>query len=177
MRKLWSLLWQIICISTLIIRPNPVCANGNGSIVLHIEDEESEVALYKVPEPLQNIEVETLLSTLKKQNIQPQIKTCANNTICFDNLEPGVYLLQQTKHANERQPFKTHPIILDEINMQIEETPKTAPIASKPNYPTRKRNDAILPYTGQSRWLVELSAILGSACILAGLWLKDPYEK
>ncbi|WP_305084687.1 hypothetical protein [uncultured Dubosiella sp.] len=177
MKKLWSVLLGLVCALGMTAWFQPVCAASDGSIVLHLEDRESEVALYAVPVELQNLEVDELVAALLDQGGEPQTAAITSNTIRFEQLEPGLYLLRQTRHAPNRQPFKPHLVHLQADGMQVEETPKTAPVVSNPDFPRSSRHDATLPYTAQPRWLIYVFAMLGITCLLGGRLLREPYEK
>ena len=90
MKKIWSVLLGLVCALGMTAWFQPVCAAGDGSIVLHLEDRESEVALYAVPVALQNLEVDELVAALLDQGVEPQTAASTSNTIRFEQLEPGL---------------------------------------------------------------------------------------
>lgn len=115
----------------------------------------------------------------------------SNGVVLFDNLTLGLYLIEQTENApgfTSVQPFfVTIPMNENgKLIYDVDASPKPLPpqpsepttptTLTNPTEPTRPTSSTEptkppenLPQTGQLNWPIPVFAILGTACLLAGL--------
>ena len=113
-----------------------------------------------------------------------QAMTDSKGELCFDTLEPALYLVDRVETAVENEAYSVDPMLIsvpafaeNEWEYEVVTTPKFSKVPLPDEPEESEKPDGELPATGQLKWPVPLMAIGGATFIGIGLFLSKKQKK
>lgn len=142
---------------------------------------------------LEDIRSSTLPGALADYTIFMELAPCQETAVdetghaVFENVEPGLYLIIQTKPADGFNPVNSFLVSMTSYGDHVDATPKMSDlIPEETTQPTEttppKPSEPTLPQTGQLNWPIPVLVTLGLGLFLLG-WIlcfgkrKEKYEE